>query len=111
MPEPLTTWRNRSPGNLGIELPEVRATPVEPAVRAAAEASSSWARTSVEQRIEPLRAAQTQLDAHKDELARGIALETGKPLREATGEMAAVVAKIDLTIADAERHLRDEPAP
>ena len=43
----------------------------------------------------------------KDELARGIALETGKPLTEALGEVGAVIAKIDLTIGDAERHLAE----
>ncbi len=41
-------------------------------------------------------------------MAHGIALETGKPIKEATGEVAAVVAKFDLTIADAQQWLKDE---
>jgi acyl-CoA reductase-like NAD-dependent aldehyde dehydrogenase len=37
-----------------------------------------------------------------------IASETGKPLREARLEMGAVIAKFDLTFADAERWVREE---
>lgn len=44
-----------------------------------------------------------------ESLAALIARETGKPLREARLEMAAVVAKFDLTFADGEKYLRDVP--
>jgi acyl-CoA reductase-like NAD-dependent aldehyde dehydrogenase len=109
MRDSLTSWRNRSPGDLSIELDEVRSTPVDPAVEAARRAFRAWSRTTLEKRVDLLRAARGRIDAAKDELARGIAIETGKPLREAVGEMGAVVAKFDLTIADAERYLADEP--
>jgi acyl-CoA reductase-like NAD-dependent aldehyde dehydrogenase len=109
MSDPRTTWRNRSPGDFSIELDEVRATPVDPAVDAATRAFRDWSHTPQEKRVELLRAARGRIDAAKDELARGIAIETGKPLREAVGEMGAVVAKFDLTVADAERYLADEP--
>lgn len=98
----------RSPGDLSIELPEITAGNVSAAVETAVAASGTWARTPLPERIARLRVAQTALAAAKDELARGIALETGKPLIEALGEVGAVVAKIDLTIADAERYLADE---
>jgi acyl-CoA reductase-like NAD-dependent aldehyde dehydrogenase len=52
-----------------------------------------------------LRSAQSALAAEKESLAHGIALETGKPIAEARGEVGAVLAKFDLTLADAERHL------
>lgn len=102
---PPKSWRNPSPGDLSILLPEVSATDPEPLLAAAHGVASSWGRTSLGSRIDALRTAQRALSAAKDELARGIALETGKPLTEALGEVGAVIAKIDLTIADAEAHL------
>jgi acyl-CoA reductase-like NAD-dependent aldehyde dehydrogenase len=102
------SWRNRSPGDLSIELPEAHAGNVGAAVEAAVGAATQWARTPVAERIARLRAAQAELAAAKERLAQGIALETGKPLTEALGEVGAVIAKIDLTIADAARWLAEE---
>lgn len=59
-------------------------------------------------RVDLLRKAQSKIERDKRALAEGIALETGKPLREAVGEVGAVIAKFDLTIADAQRYLSDE---
>ena len=105
MTDELKSWRNRSPGDLSIELPEVHATPTEPLLAAAAGAARSWAHTPLSKRIECLRSAQTELLKAKDEMTRGIAVETGKPITEALGEMSSVIAKIDLTIEDATEHL------
>ena len=98
----------RSPGDLSVILPEVAPTDVAAAVDAAVAAAGGWARTPLPERIARLRVAQEALAAAKEELARGIALETGKPITEALGEVGAVVAKIDLTSADAERWLAEE---
>ncbi len=98
----------RSPGDLSVVLPEVAPGDVAAAVEGAVAAAGGWARTPLPERIARLRVAQEALAAAKDELARGIARETGKPITEALGEVGAVVAKIDLTIADAERWLADE---
>jgi len=103
----MSAWQNLSPGDLSVALPEVVATPVEPTLAASAAAASAWARTPLAERIERLRAVQQSLAGAKDELARGISVETGKPITEALGEVGAVIAKIDLTIADAEQHLAD----
>jgi len=100
-------WQNFSPGDLSVALPEVVAGDVPAAIVAATDAAAMWARTPLAERIERMRAAQQALAAAKDELARGIALETGKPLTEALGEVGAVIAKIDLTIGDAEEHLTE----
>ena len=98
----------RSPGDLSVVLPEVAPGDVAAAVEFAVSAAGAWARTPLPERIARLRDAQQALADAKEELARGIALETGKPLTEALGEVGAVVAKIGLTIADAERWLADE---
>jgi succinylglutamic semialdehyde dehydrogenase len=55
----------------------------------------------MDERFAHLREAQGRLAAQKEELARAIAVETGKPLTEARGEVGAVIAKFDLTIQDA----------
>ena len=98
-------WTNWSPGDLSIALPEVEAGDVEQAIERSTKAAANWARTPLPERVERMRAAQQALAEAAEELARGISLETGKPLVEAQGEVSAVVAKIDLTIADAEAHL------
>ena len=108
MNDHLQSWRNRSPGDLSIELPESTAGDVGAAVESAVAASEAWTRTPLPERIARLRQAQSALAAAKDELAHGIALETGKPLTEALGEVGAVVAKIDLAIGDAGRWLAEE---
>jgi acyl-CoA reductase-like NAD-dependent aldehyde dehydrogenase len=104
MPE---RWRNRSPGDLSVELPEVVAGDVAAAVENATAAANEWARTARTERIERMRAVEHSLADPADELARGISIETGKPITEAHGEVGAVIAKIDLTIHDAEHHLVD----
>src|ERR1051325_4066060 len=104
MADDLKAWRNPSPGDLSIELPSVQATLVEPLLAAASGVARSWTRTPLPERIEHLRTAQSGLVKAKDELARGIALETGKPITESVGEMNAVISKFDLTIEDALEH-------
>lgn len=101
-------WQNLSPGDLSIALPEVESGDAAAAIEAAVAAAPGWARVPLQERIDRLRQAQRAVAEAKDRLARGIALETGKPITEALGEVGAVIAKIDLTIADAELHLAEQ---
>lgn len=96
------------PSDLDLQIPELSPTPVEPTLAAAHSASEKWAATPLVERCERLRLAQAGLASAKDELARGIAFETGKPLTEALGEIGAVIAKFDLTTADAVAHFEVE---
>jgi acyl-CoA reductase-like NAD-dependent aldehyde dehydrogenase len=75
----MTSWKNKSPGDLSTELPEVWADPVAPAVDRAVQASRSWGSTSLPDRIALLKSAQLKIEADQQKLAEGIALETGKP--------------------------------
>ncbi len=59
-----------------------------------------WRTLSSEERINYLKAFQVEVDKRKDELARVISLETGKPLWEAHTEVASVIGKVDVTIKD-----------
>lgn len=92
------------PSDLSIEIPECPPTPIEPVLAEAFAAAESWGATSLDERRERMKNAQSALASAKEELARGIAFETGKPLTESLGEVGAVIAKIDLTIADAIEH-------
>lgn len=88
-----------------MALPEIEAIPVEPVVAATQAAARDWARTPLAKRAECFHAAKAELTEKKEDLARGISLETGKPITEARGELGAVIAKFDLTLEDAQIHL------
>ncbi|MCS7032927.1 MAG: aldehyde dehydrogenase family protein [Phycisphaerae bacterium] len=102
------SWRNHCPGDLSIQLPELHADEVEPALAAASAAADAWARLPLAGRADALRRARGAIEAIQADLARAIALETGKPLGECQGELAAVLAKFELTLADAQRYLSEE---
>jgi succinate-semialdehyde dehydrogenase/glutarate-semialdehyde dehydrogenase len=77
------------PGN-GLTVGEVAWGTAEDAVRAAdaaAAAFASWSRTSVRNRADLLRNAADILAERRDELANTLALEAGKRLPEAQGEV------------------------
>jgi len=100
-------WTNLSPGDLSFSFPECAAGDVESALARASVVAASWARTSLAERIDRLREAQRAIAAAKEALASWIALETGKPITEAQGEVGAVIAKFELTIEDADSHLAE----
>lgn len=102
------TWQNFAPGNLKVALPAVTASDVAFSVQQAVEASREWSRTSLAERTSALEKIHSELTIHCEVLARQIALEAGKPLTEARGEMTAVLAKFSHVFADAERYLADE---
>ncbi|MEZ5743093.1 MAG: succinylglutamate-semialdehyde dehydrogenase [Sphingomonadaceae bacterium] len=79
-------------------------TEVRTAVNRAHRAFPGWAATPLAVRIALVEAFKGALDARRDELARIISLETGKPAWEAQGEVGSMIAKVDVSIrAQAER--------
>src|SRR6476469_7197713 len=68
-------------------------------VAAARAALPAWSAQPVTYRAETLRRFANAVRAHDAELAELIARETGKPLWEAKTEVAAVVGKVDISIA------------
>jgi acyl-CoA reductase-like NAD-dependent aldehyde dehydrogenase len=102
-------WQNFSPGDLAFAFPEVAVGDVSRSVARSVEAFPSWAARSLDERRDILSSSRERLLLGSESLAALISQETGKPLREARLEMAAVVAKFDLTFADGEKHLRDVP--
>lgn len=71
---------------------------VDAAVRAARRALPQWAGRSVAERRKVLTAFAEQLAANRADLARTIALETGKPLWEADTEISSMIGKLPLTL-------------
>ncbi len=103
-------WKNKSPGDLSIELPEVTSGDVDLAIVKAQASYSDWRENPLDTRCQLLKQAQAAIDSEKETLARQIAIETGKPIKEAIGEIGAVIAKIDLAISDARKYLAEESA-
>ncbi|WP_057830250.1 succinylglutamate-semialdehyde dehydrogenase [Colwellia sp. TT2012] len=71
---------------------------VNAAVLSARQAFESWANISLEERIAVITKFAELLAENKDALATTIALETGKPKWETTGEAGAMVAKIAISL-------------
>jgi succinylglutamic semialdehyde dehydrogenase len=84
---------------------------VDAAVEAARPAARALRRMGAEARVGLLRAYQERLRARADDLAHTIAREVGKALWDARGEVAAMIAKIDVTVGEAARFTRDEALP
>ncbi len=92
-----------------MEMPEASAGDVPAAVERSKRAFPGWQRLSLDERKATLALCRERLKAKQEDLARWIALEVGKPLREARLELGAVIAKFDLTFSDADRFLADQP--
>jgi succinylglutamic semialdehyde dehydrogenase len=101
-------WHVQSPGDLSVVMPEVSLSDVEAAVTRSKRAFDGWRRSSLDDRKAALLLCRDHLKAKQEDLARRIAIEVGKPLREAHLELAAVVAKFELTFLDADRFLADQ---
>lgn len=73
---------------------------IEKVLQSAQSGFEFWRKTSIGERIDFLKKFQTEAEKRKDEIARAIAMETGKPLWEAYTEAGAISAKVNVTIND-----------
>ena len=71
---------------------------VDTAVSAARAAQVSWVDKSIDDRIKILERFAVLLGDNKEEFAKTIALETGKPLWESTTEVGAMIGKVKISI-------------
>ncbi len=95
---PLFQSLNPAQGSVIWEGRSADAGQVDEALQAARKAFPAWAAAGFEARAEKVRAYAAQLEAHREELAETIALETGKPLWETRTEAAAMIGKIEISI-------------
>jgi succinate-semialdehyde dehydrogenase/glutarate-semialdehyde dehydrogenase len=98
--------RDAATGEILREIVCASPEEVRDAVRRARVAQRDWAARTVEERARVLRPVLERIVARRDELARRIALEVGKPRLEAlTGEVVATCESLDWLLRNAERAL------
>lgn len=78
---------NPATGQVLAELPRCREEEADRAIEAADRAFRHWRGTSAQSRADILRRWYDLLLVHREDLARLITLEEGKPIREARGEV------------------------
>ncbi len=89
-----------SPANLDWSLPPVSFSykDVDTAVGEAERAQRDWALLPMATRIDAVRAFRVELEKRKDQIAKLISFEIGKPYKESLTEAGALLSKIDVTI-------------
>ncbi len=91
-----------SPADLNHQLwtLNISSEHLNPVLASAQTGHEIWRKTPLADRITCLRNYQAELTKRVDEIARALALETGKPLLECQGEATGLAAKVDVTIKD-----------
>lgn len=79
--------RNPATGEVLAQLPRCQEDEVDRAIEAAELAFHDWRKTSAQHRADVIRKWFDLLVANKEDIARLITLEEGKPIREARGEV------------------------
>ncbi len=87
------------------------AAQVDQAVQAARAAFKGWAAMPMAERIAVIRRFGESLSEAKEELARIIALETGKPRWETATEAGAMIGKIEISIKACEERTGEKENP
>ncbi|OBC07423.1 succinate-semialdehyde dehydrogenase [Mycobacterium sp. 852013-50091_SCH5140682] len=99
-----------STGELVEEYPTATDEQIEQAVAAAATAFRQWSKSStIAERAALIRRVAELHDERKDELARIIQREMGKPLDQSVGEVEFSAAIYEYYADNAEKFLADEP--
>ncbi|KAI9502562.1 hypothetical protein GGI25_005082 [Coemansia spiralis] len=102
------------PGTLQTigHVADMNAHDVSKAVDAASDAFGKWSKTTAKERASLLRKWYDQVMANKDDLARLMTLECGKPLAEAAGEIGYGASFIEWFSEEAKRAYGDVvPSP
>lgn len=94
------SFASRNPGTdtVAWEGKSASADDVERAVASARRAFEPWSSQPFEARVDIVRRFAAVLSERKEQLAHAIGRETGKPLWEARTEVAAMAAKVEISI-------------
>lgn len=103
--------RNPARGHLVVLETRVSVAHMEAACEAAAAAWPAWAALSLEERREHLWRLREALRARSEGLADAIVLETGKLRSEGRAEVASLLSRFDLVLAQVKQDLREGPLP
>ena len=77
-------------------------------MESAQEGFEQWRKLALEQRCSYLRRYQEVVVARREEIARAISLEVGKPYWESLTEADALSAKVDITLRESLDRIRDQ---
>lgn len=94
---------NPATGQVIAEVPDAGAEETRRAIEAAHRALPAWRALTAAERSRHLRRWYELMLAHKDDLARLMTLEQGKPLTEATGEITYAASFIEWFAEEAKR--------
>lgn len=106
--ESLTHSINPATGEMIASWPLADAARTEAALTRAHRAAAHWRRTPVQQRAQLLAAVATRLRERREDLARGITLEMGKPISESLGEVEKSAWNCEFIAAQGPAWLADE---
>jgi len=99
---------NPADDSLISELPEDTSASIATKYRAARVAQPGWAARPIAERIAVLRRFKARVGERRDELARTLTREMGKPLRQSLSELDALGDRIDFFLDHAEAALAPE---
>ena len=74
----------------------------------AAAAQKNWARTPLDQRLNAMRAFRRYLENDKEDLARTLTLEVGKPIKQARNEVNGTLGRLDFFLEKTSEILKDK---
>ena len=103
--------RNPATDELVWEGKSADAADVDRAVAAARRAFASWSALAFDERVGIAKRFAALLNDNKEELARTIGRETGKPLWEARTEVATMAAKVDISVQSYHERTGEKRAP
>ena len=103
--------RNPATDELVWEGKSADAADVDRAVAAARRAFASWSALPFDERVGIAKRFAALLNDNKEELARTIGRETGKPLWEARTEVATMAAKVDISVQSYHERTGEKRAP
>ncbi|MBK9608277.1 MAG: aldehyde dehydrogenase family protein [Betaproteobacteria bacterium] len=97
---------NPATGKIVAEVLEDNAASIKRKYMLARDAQPAWAAKSLGHRTKVIRAFRAQVAARKDELARILVSETGKPLQQAMSELNGLLPRIEFFLDHARKTLR-----
>jgi len=100
-------WSGESVASLEYDTP----AEVESKLEAARSAQRAWSRRSVQERAQLFGEALAWFEAQGERVARDVSLQMGKPIGEARGEVATLLARGRECAARAQEFLSPEPQP
>jgi succinate-semialdehyde dehydrogenase/glutarate-semialdehyde dehydrogenase len=92
-------------GGVVSTVPSLEAGQIHAAIDGAQRAFPAWSRTSARERGKILRTLLDLINTHRDDLARLITLENGKPLKEAYGEVDYGAGFVEVYAEEGQRAL------